>query len=67
MGMGTGTGTGTFRDRKLPNSRLGLDVQPLDDDLGRWVGVLLQRTKARDVIDAALVLLAMDGDQILVL
>ncbi len=43
----------------------GVDVAPLDDRLGRRAGVLLGRAGASDVVDAALVLLAADGDQIL--
>lgn len=43
----------------------GIRVIPLDDELGRRVGALLARTDASDVIDAALVLLAQDGDEIL--
>jgi ribosomal protein L10 len=43
----------------------GVEVLGLDEDLGRKVGVLLARTKTSDVIDAALALLAMDGDQLL--
>ena len=42
----------------------GLDVRPIDDDLGRRSGELLARAKKSDVIDAALVLLASDGDAI---
>lgn len=42
----------------------GIEVYPLDDELGRRAGVLLKRTGASDVIDAALVLLAEDGDEI---
>jgi hypothetical protein len=43
----------------------GLEVYPLDDDLGRRAGVLLKRAGSSDVIDAALVLLAGDGDEII--
>src|SRR2546422_10750466 len=39
-----------------------LEVIPLDDVLGRQAGVLLGRARMDDVLDAALVLLAMDGD-----
>jgi hypothetical protein len=42
----------------------GLDVEPLDEDLGKRSGELLARAKKHDVIDAALVLLAKDGDTI---
>jgi hypothetical protein len=44
----------------------GVDVVPLDEDLGRRAGILLARSGARDVIDAAVVLLAAaDLDEIL--
>ena len=43
----------------------GVEVTPLDDHLGRRAGVLLGRAGASDVVDAALVLLAADGDDIL--
>ena len=39
-----------------------LEVIPLDDVLGRQAGVLLGRARRDDVLDAALALLAMDGD-----
>ena len=42
----------------------GIDVRPLDAALGTAAGELLGIAKRRDVIDAALVLLAHDGDQI---
>jgi hypothetical protein len=40
------------------------DVEPLDEDLGKRSGELLGRVKKNDVIDAALVLIAKDGDTI---
>ncbi len=42
-----------------------IDVRPLDETLGRAAGELLAVARRRDVIDAALVLLASDGDHIL--
>jgi hypothetical protein len=42
----------------------GVDVVALDDGLGRRAGVLLGRTASNDVIDASVVLLAVDGDEI---
>lgn len=41
-----------------------MDVRPLDGELGRSAGVLLGRVGGTDVIDAAVVLLAHDGDDI---
>ena len=43
----------------------GVDVAALDDGLGRMAGVLLARARRADVIDAALVAIAHDGDEIL--
>jgi hypothetical protein len=42
-----------------------MDVRPLDEALGRVAGALLAATDHEDVIDAALVLLAHDGDRII--
>ena len=42
----------------------GVDVRALDDDFGRQAGVLLGAAGGADVIDAAVVLLAHDGDEI---
>jgi hypothetical protein len=43
----------------------GLEVVALDERLGRRAGVLLGQTKTNDVVDAALALLASDGDELL--
>ncbi len=40
-------------------------VEPLDGDLGRRAGALLARSRTSDVVDAAVVLLARNGDTIL--
>ncbi len=42
-----------------------VEVAPLDGALGRRSGVLLGRARKADAIDAAVVLLAADGDTIL--
>lgn len=42
-----------------------IDIRPLDAGLGRAAGELLARAKQNDVIDAALVLLANDGDRVI--
>jgi predicted nucleic acid-binding protein len=52
------------RQTLLVRALAGMDVHPLDERLGRAAGELLARAKQRDVIDAALVLLAGDGDHI---
>jgi hypothetical protein len=43
----------------------GVDVVPIDSWLGRGAGMLLARTGTSDVIDAALMCLARDDDDIL--
>jgi hypothetical protein len=53
------------RETLLVKALAGTDIRPLDDRLGRAAGELLARSKRRDVIDAALVCLASDGDDIL--
>ena len=52
------------RQARLAQALAGIDVRPLDDDLGRAAGALLGRTGQADVIDAAVVLVASDGDEI---
>jgi hypothetical protein len=56
---------GRGRQAVLARFLAGIEVAALDDDLGRRAGGLLGRARKRDVIDAALVLLASDGDEIL--
>ena len=52
------------RQALLARALAGIDVRPLDESLGRAAGSLLAREGSVDVIDAALVLLADDGDDI---
>ena len=56
---------GTGRQANLALLLRGVEVVSLDDELGRQAGVLLGRSRTSDVVDAALVLLAADGDEIL--
>lgn len=42
----------------------GVSIEPLDDALGRRAGALLGAARSNDVIDAAVVALASDGDEI---
>ena len=53
--------------RQVPMARLlaGTDVAPIDSSLGRRAGMLLARTGRSDAIDATVVCLAADGDDIL--
>jgi hypothetical protein len=53
------------RQARLATALSAIDVRPLDDGLGRRAGTLLAKAGASDVIDAALVLLAEDGDEII--
>ena len=52
------------RQALLSVALAGVDVRPLDEGLGRASGVLLGVTRKSDVLDAALALLAEDGDRI---
>jgi hypothetical protein len=52
------------RQALLARALAGVDVRPLDESLGRAAGSLLALDRSMDVIDAALVLLADDGDDI---
>lgn len=55
---------GHGRQAHLARLLPGVDVRPIDDNLGRQAGVLLGRAGGADVVDAAVVVLAHDGDQI---
>jgi len=56
---------GDARQARLGRLLAGVVVAALDEELGRAAGALLARAGASDVIDAALALLASDGDEIL--
>jgi hypothetical protein len=56
---------GGGRQANLARLLPGLDIVALDAALGRRAGALLARSRTTDVIDAALALLAQDGDEIL--
>lgn len=55
---------GEPRQARLSRALAGIDVRPLDDALGRSCGELLAASRQSDVIDAAIALLAKDGDDI---
>ena len=55
---------GRGRQATLARFLPAVDVQALDDGLGRQAGVLLGAAGRADVIDAAVVLMAHDGDEI---
>jgi len=52
------------RQARLATVLAGIDVRPLDENRGRAAGELMGTTRTSDVVDAALVLLAADGDEI---
>jgi hypothetical protein len=56
---------GHGRQAVLARLLAGVDVEPIDDEAGRRIGVLLAASGTTDVIDVAVVLLADDGDDIL--
>ncbi len=56
---------GSGRQARIARLFAALNVVAVDEELGRRAGVLLARARRSDVIDAALVLLATDGDWIL--
>jgi hypothetical protein len=56
---------GGGRQANLARLLPGLNIAALSAELGRRSGALLARSQTTDVIDAALVLLAQDGDEIL--
>ena len=53
--------------RQAPVAMLlaSVDVVPVDDYLGRRAGLLLARAGTADVVDASVICLAQDGDDIL--
>lgn len=56
---------GSGRQASVARLLRATEVVALDEQLGRRAGVLLGRARRADAIDAALVLLAADGDTIL--
>jgi hypothetical protein len=53
--------------RQAPLARLlaGVEIVPIDAELGQQAGVLLALTGGSDAIDASVICLAADGDEIL--
>lgn len=56
---------GTGRQARVAKLLQATEIVPLDDALGRRTGILLGRSRKADVVDAAVVLIASDGDTIL--
>ncbi len=55
---------GGSRQARLASALRAIEVVPLDDALGRRAGVLLAGSGGSDVVNAALLVLARDGDDI---
>ena len=55
------------RQARLSQALAGVDVRPLDEPLGHAAGELLGATGLSDVVDATVVLLSTDGDDIVTL
>jgi len=53
------------RQARLARALPGIDVQPVDEPLGRAAGELLARSGTRDIADATLVALTRKGDRVL--
>jgi hypothetical protein len=56
---------GRGRQAQLARLLAGVDVEPIDDRLARRAGMLLAATGQSDAVDATVVCLARDGDDIL--
>lgn len=56
---------GSGRQAEVARLLAGVDVKPLDEDLGKKAGILLGQARSSDPVDAAVVCLAADGDDIL--
>ena len=56
---------GSGRQAELARLLAGIDVQAVDEDLGKKAGVLLGKSRTDDALDAALICLAVDGDDVL--
>jgi hypothetical protein len=52
------------RQARLAAALAGIDIRPIDAPLGRTAGELLRATGTADVIDAAVALIAGDGDDV---
>ena len=56
---------GSGRQAEVARLLRGVDVRALDEELGKKAGMLLARSIVTDAVDAALISLAVDGDDIL--
>lgn len=55
---------GTGRQARLAKALEGMEIVAIDDALGRRIGILLGHSGRADVIDAGVVLIAEDGDEV---
>ena len=53
------------RQARLAAALRGIEVRPLDEQLGRAAGELLRQSRTVDVLDAAVALIAGDGDDVI--
>jgi hypothetical protein len=56
---------GSGRQAVVARLLAGVEVKPLDEAVGKHAGLLLRRSRTDDPVYAALVCLAVDGDEIL--
>jgi hypothetical protein len=56
---------GGARQDRLTQALGGMDIRPVDEQLGRTAGELLAAAHMPDLIDASIVLCAEDGDDII--
>ena len=56
---------GSGRQAEVARLLAGVDVKSLDEQLGKKAGLLLGRSRTGDAVDAALICLAVDADEIL--
>ena len=52
------------RQARLAQALRAIKVAPLEASMGRSIGALLAASRTDDIVDAALVLLSVDGDRI---
>jgi hypothetical protein len=55
---------GGSRQARLSQALDGIDVRPLDENLGKAAGELLAAARKADLVDASIVVIAQDGDEI---
>lgn len=56
---------GSGRQSEVARFLAGVEIEAVDEDLGKRTGVLLATSRTEDPMDAALICLAHDGDEVL--